>query len=242
MTVQSVVRDVCAVVGVRPPPGSIFLLPTQDRTMWEMVQLANEMAQRIAYNTREWQALREIAVFPGDGGTVAFDLPANWQRMLKTSEIYSTAQPTLPLTFISDPDEWLTDEMNGWTDPGGAWTIYGDQLHVRPAPAAGVQLKCWYLQKNCIALASGGYGDAFLADADTFRLPERLLKLGMIWQWKANKGGTYAEDIANYEDALTQVMGSDKPSPILVGRQTLSVAANASYPYPTPSAPETPYP
>jgi hypothetical protein len=31
--------------------------------MWEMVQLANEMAQRIAYNTREWQALREIAVF-----------------------------------------------------------------------------------------------------------------------------------------------------------------------------------
>jgi hypothetical protein len=58
----------------------------------------------------------------------------------------------------------------------------------------------------------------------------------MIWQWKANKGGTYAEDIANYEDALTQVMGSDKPSPILVGRQTLSVAANASYPYPTPRA------
>jgi hypothetical protein len=96
-----------------------------------------------------------LRFFPGDGSTTAFPLPANWQRMLKTSEIYSTAQPTLPLTFVSDPDEWLTDEMNGWTDPGGAWTIYGDQLHVRPAPAAGVQLKCWYLQKNCIALASG---------------------------------------------------------------------------------------
>jgi len=242
MTVQSVVREVCAVVGVREPAGSIFVLSTQDRTAWEMVQLANEMSQRIAYNTREWQNFRKLATLPGDGTTSAFDLPADWQRMLKTSEIYSTAQPTLPLTFVSDPDEWLVDEMNGYTEPGGAWTIYGNQIHVRPTPPVGTQLKFWYLHKNCVALTSGGYGDTFLADTDVFRLPERLLKLGMIWQWKANKGGTYAEDIANYEDALSTVAGSDKPAPILVGRVNLSVAANQSYPFLTPSAPETPYP
>jgi len=245
MTVQSVVKEVCAFVGVKPPASSIFVLPTEDRTAWEMVQLANEMAQRIAYNTREWQLFRKLATLNGDGVTLAFDLPPDWQRMLKTSEIYSSAQPTLPLTFISDPDEWLVRELNGFNDPAGSWIIYGNQIHVRPAPPVGVQLKFWYLHKYCITLGTsvgGGPSDVFLSDTDVFRLPERILKLGMIWQWKAYKGGAYAEDIANYEDALSTLSGSDKPAPIIVGRQTVSAAMNRSYPYPTPSAPETPYP
>jgi hypothetical protein len=245
MTVQSVVKEVCAVVGVRPPAGSIFVLPSQDRTAWEMVNLANEMAQRIAYNTRDWQKFRSLASLSGDGVTTAFDLPTDWHRMLLTSSIYSTAQPTMPLTFIDDPDEWLTKEMNGFIDPAGSWTIYGDQIHFRPVPPSGVLLKFWYMHKYCITLGSGvggGPSDVFLSDTDVYRLPERLLKLGMIWQWKANKGGTYAEDIANYEDALSTIAGSDKPSPIIIGRQNMSAAVNRSYPYPTPSAPETPYP
>ena len=45
-----------------------------------------------------------------------------------------------------------------------------------------------YLDKNCLSLTPGGYGDSFMADTDSFRLDERLLKLGMIWQWKAQKG------------------------------------------------------
>ena len=72
-------------------------------------------------------------------------------------------------------------------------------------------------------------------DADTFRLDERLFKLGMIWQWKANKGATYAEDLANYEDALSGSPGNDKPSPIIVGSQPISSDANIAYWGPTPA-------
>jgi hypothetical protein len=67
-----------------------------------------------------------------------------------------------------------------------------------------------YLDKNCVALKSGGFGDSFTDDADSFRLDERLLKLGMVWQWKANKGTSYAEDMGTYSDALG---GSDGPRP-----------------------------
>ena len=39
----------------------------------------------------------------------------------------------------------------------------------------------------------------------------------MIWQWKANKGVAYAEDMGSYSDALVNVAGADTPSPIIVG-------------------------
>jgi hypothetical protein len=91
-----------------------------------------------------------------------------------------------------------------------------------------------YIDKNCITLASGGFGDTFMSDGDSFRLDERLLRLGMIWQWKALKGSPYAEDMATFMDALTRAEGADKPAPILIDRMPSSVMT--AYPYPTPSS------
>jgi len=57
-----------------------------------------------------------------------------------------------------------------------------------------------------------------MSDADTFVLDERLLKLGMIWQWMANKGAAYAEPMGTYSDAILMAMGKDQPAPIMYGR------------------------
>jgi len=91
-----------------------------------------------------------------------------------------------------------------------------------------------YLDKNCVTLNGGGVSDAFLNDADSFRLDERVLKLGMIWKWKAQKGSPYAEDLSNYGDAIAVAQGHDSPSPIIVGRMPISASVRASYPLATP--------
>jgi hypothetical protein len=222
MTVQSVIREVCSFIGVRPPQGSVFLSPYVDRTAWEFVQLANEIAQRIAYNTRDWTALRNIedGVCVGDGITTAFNLPANYKRMLLTSNVWGSASTQQPMAFISDTDEWMRRRNANETNSWGEWMILGDKIHIHPVLAVGSTARFPYLEKSCVILNSGGYGDQFLIDADRFRLDERLLKLAMIWQWKANKGATYAEDLANYEDALAHAAGADKPSPILIDGQS----------------------
>ena len=257
MTVQTVVQEVCAVVGVRPPPGSIFLTPSQDRTMWEFVNLANEMVQRISYDVRDWTILRTLATLTGpgtvsaDGRESTFPLPAGYQRLLKSASLYRSANPLKPMQFISDSDQWLYRAIQGFgfINPWGEWTIYGGQLHIRPPLAAAITgppampaetVKFFYMRNTCVNLASGGVGTKFVADNDTWVLPDRLLRLGMIWQWKASKGGTYAEDIANYEDCLAMIAGSDKPGPIIVGGRAQT--GTVGYPYPTPDAPETPYP
>ena len=224
MTILSVVRSVCATVGVLTPT-SVFTNIAGNRTMQEMLDLANETAQGIAYDNRDWTFLKKTVALAGDsvwvppvvdppaagyftGGTTAFNLPADYKRMLLTSNVWRSSSTQTPLTFIPDMDEWMVRRADEWIAPQGEWTIYGGQIHIFPTlegpivppytPVTAAETAYFaYLHKNCVALSSGGYGNEFLNDADSFALDERLLKLGMIWKWKAQKGSPYAEDLSN---------------------------------------------
>jgi hypothetical protein len=228
MSILSVVREVARAVGV-PDTSSVFSNIAGNRTMQEMLVLGNEMAQRIAYDDREWTALKLNATLTGDGVTTDFNLPANYKRMLLTANVWRSTSTQIPMRFVPDTDEWMQRRAAHYLDGNGEWTIYGGQMHIFPAMGVGITATFVYLDKNCISLAGGGFGTEFLTDADTFRLDERVLRLGMIWQWKAQKGSPYAEDMGTYGDALTYIMGSDKPSPILAGKTAIytGVAATA---------------
>ena len=110
MTLLSVVKDVCATVGVLVPQ-SIFTNITANRTMQEMVACANEMAQRIAYDTRDWTRLKTTQTYAGDGVTTAFDLPVNYKRMLLTSNVWRSTSALVPMWFVPDTDQWLNHRL-----------------------------------------------------------------------------------------------------------------------------------
>jgi hypothetical protein len=139
------------------------------------------------------------------------------------------------LRFIPDQDEWTERALGGRADSYGEWIISRKNIYVRPPLAGTDTLVFSYLDKNCVGLASGGAGDVFMSDDDTFALDERVLKLGMIWQWKAQKGASYAEDMGTYGDALAYAMGHDSPAPILLGRKPISASATVAYPWPVPT-------
>jgi hypothetical protein len=320
MSLISVVQDVCAFVGVARP-SSIFAGLNGSRTQQELLALANEMAQRIAYETREWNKLKKSATLIGDGvldevtgimtGTEAFNMPADFQRMLKTAQVWRSTSAIQPMTFYPDMDQWLQRRALNYSSAWGEWTIYGGQMHIWPimrgpiaawqnshaynvgtlandpatnivwkalvahtsapsgtfAAARAANLSLWtstsvspvavtarftYLDKNCIfvgppptllaamplAPTPPAVGDAFTADDNSYRLSERLLKLGMIWQWKADKGSPYAEDMGTYSDALASESGADTPAPIIIGRMPISTAVNVALPWPSTWGPQ----
>jgi hypothetical protein len=114
--------------------------------------------------------------------------------------------------------------------------MIGGQMLFWPILGPGITATFAYLDKNCVALNSGGVSAAFHADTDTFLLDERLLKLGAIWQWKAQKGSPYNEDLGTYGDALAVASGHDSPAPILIDRKAISRTAAIAYPWPVPTS------
>lgn len=235
MTLLTVAQEVCALVGVHRLQ-SVFADINNQRTQQEMLGVANTVAQSIATDQREWTLLRLQHVITGDGVTEAFDLPENYLRMLLNTNVWRSTSTLQPMTFYPDIDEWLQRRAANYSNAWGEWIIYGGQIHIWPIVSASETVRFAYLDKNCVNLKSGGVARAFMSDEDTFRLDERLLRLGMIWQWKAFKGSPYAEDMATFMDALTNAMGADKPAPILIQRLPISLSVRSSYPYPTPSS------
>lgn len=226
MTLLSVCAEVAKVVGLDEPDA---VASSTDREYVELFSLANEMAERIArgYN---WQLLSRIHTLTGDGATEDFDLPSDYDRMLVKSQVWSSSLETA-LSPIGSLDRWLELDIQAFDFVVNAWIIYGGQMHIKPPMATGVTAKFFYQSNLIIAPSAGSNKAEFTADTDSFRLDEQLLKLGMIWQYKAYKGLSYAEDMVNYETLLARLATRDRGSRMLrVGPVRLPRDVKVAYP------------
>jgi hypothetical protein len=227
MTLLSVAQDVCKVIGLDPVPDAVA--SNIDREYVELLHVANEMAKRISRG-HEWQKLSVIHTLTGDGTTEDFDLPSNYDRMLVKAQVWSSDLETA-LSPITDLDKWLEMDVQSFDFVVNAWTLYGGQMHIKPALTTGVTAKFFYQSGAFVADVGGSYKTSFTADDDTFRLDEQVLKLGMIWQWRANKGLPYDEDMMNYEQALEREVVRDKGSKMIrMGKIRMPRDVRIAYP------------
>lgn len=226
MTILSTIEGVCKVVGLDVPTSA---LASTTREHVELVALANEMADRIAQG-HDWQSLKVLATITGDGSTESHSLPSDYARMLKKAQVWSSSLET-PLTPISDTDEWLGLDVQSFDFVINAWTIYGDQIHIKPALASAVTAKYFYVTNKIVTASDSTTQTTFTADDDTFRLSERLLTLGMIWQWRAHKGLPYQEDMETFEALKETLVSDDKGSRMMrLGKVRLPGDLTTSYP------------
>ena len=155
----------------------------------------------------------------------AFDLPANYKRMLLTSNVWRStstqhADDVHPRhRRVAATAALATHERRAWASGRCSAARSTSTRSLPVGDSRLLRLPRQELHRRWPAAASA---TAFMNDADSFRLDERLLKLGMIWQWKAHKGATYAEDMGTYGDALGYAMGHDSPAPIIIGRRPIS--------------------
>lgn len=228
MTILSAIQDAATVIGLAVP-STVF--GSSEREHVELGALANEMAQRIAFDSHDWSNLKTLKTLTGDGTTTSFALPTDYKQMLKDGHLWPSASPSSPLIHVTDTDEWLAMEIQGVTAVPSRWTIIGTNTIIKPAPANLATVKYYYLTNLIVDPAAGSNKALFDTDTDVFLLDERLLKLGIIWQWKANKGRPYAEEMATYETALAFRIGLDKgPNKLKIGKQRAPSDARIAYP------------
>lgn len=226
MTVLSAIQNVSASVAL-DRPDAVF--SSQEREHFELQVLANTCGLYIAKDY-EWQALKMVGVLMGDGVKTAFDLPDDYDRMLVKAELRSSRYITA-LTHITSSDQWLDMEIRQFNQIAGMWTLYGGHIHIRPAPAAGEEVKFFYMSKNWAKDSQATLKASFTQDTDAFRLSESLLELCLICKRRAQKGLPYAQDQDNYEDAKEKEIAKDQGSRIVsVGRMRGFRGAATVYP------------
>jgi hypothetical protein len=233
--VLAVIQDVCLKIGIAKPTA---VFGSTEREHEELAALSNEVAERICAD-HDWARLKRRKTYTGDGTTTSFDLPTDYDRMPDPQNVYSSNWTCGALRHVSNHDQWLFESVQATAGTVPAWTILDGQMQFNPAPASGEVLS-WYYMSNLYARTSGTeVGDLFPfdfpfefpdsatngsrkgifdLDSDFFQLDNRLLRLGMIWQWKADKGLPYAEDMQNYDRFVEKRMLKDGgPREIVVG-------------------------
>lgn len=175
-----------------------------DQISAEMVDLANEVAADIM-RSHDWRDLTKLHSLTGDGVTAAFPKPADFDRMTGDDEIGG-------YRALCGIDDWV-DATNGDYSGQGGWIILGGQFQFHPAISGTMRFA--YISNHVVTLADGSTSDQFSADDNEFRLDNRLLTLGLVWRWKAQKGLDYSEDMATYEIALAQAQTRDRGAYVL---------------------------
>lgn len=222
MSILSVCQE-AAIELSQTEPTTLF--STTDRFAKELRVQANKSAVAIM-KAYDWQALTKRGTVTGDGSAEEFDLPSDYDRMALKTNLASSAT-NLDLVKANDLDQWDYYHNHIGTTTPGYWMLLGGSLQVYPAPADGVIHSFYYISKNVVS----GDKPAFTTDADELVLPERLLTLSIIWRWRASKRLEYAEDMRNFEIAMSEETARDKGSRILiVGHQRTPYDLRIAYP------------
>lgn len=226
MTLLTVARDVGLKIALDQPSA---MVGATDRELVELLSCIQDTAQMI-FKAHDWQALKKIATYTGDGATEDFNLPSDYDRMLVKAKVWSDAI-SCPLSQVTDADQWLGMDMQNTDLVFGSWILYGGQIHIKNAMASGVTAKHWYMSNLIVKADNSSLKATFTADNDTFRLSERLLTKGSIYRWKLEKGQPYAEQMEDYEDLKEKLIVADKGARKISGSDRRPRDVDYPFPY-----------
>lgn len=202
MTILSVVQDVALAVGIERP---MALYGDTQRTSEELRAVARAAAERIIED-RDWLALSRSLEIIGSGAETRFALPADFDRFRMGAELYD-ASTGRAISRLSSPQQAAYAGVSPVAPSFARWRVQGRYVVVDPAPS--VALTGVYQSRYYAIDADGVAKETFTQDEDSFLLPEKLLRLCMIWMWKAQKGLPYGQDFDNFEAAVGEQYGRE---------------------------------
>lgn len=235
MTVLSACQS-AAVRLIGRKPQTVF--SSTEQTVVEIADLVTEVAVDIMKG-HDWQALTKIYQIAGDGSATSYPLPGDYDRMVLGQGVSDANSWFWNYTQVPDLDTWMKIQNGfylGVVAPGW-WMLLQGAFQFQPAPAVGATASVPYISKNFGLDKEGTPISAFAADTDTFLLDERLLTLGLIWRWRAQKRLEYAEDMQTYEIALSQAQARDK-GPLVIRSSSRRAPGNLAVGWPWTLGPD----
>lgn len=201
MTLLSMIGDVMQALG---NPAPQVVVSSTDTTVLELLAMANTSGKALAI-AYPWQEITKECVFTS---TAAYDQGAFNSDLVTDGDFNRLSNNTLwnrsqimqamgPVTGV----EWQSDVAFQAAAPMPKFRIWQNHLWLGPVgslPVAGYTWAFEYISSNWCQSAAGVGQSAWAADTDTGILSENLMKLDVLWRWKASKSLEYADDLENF--------------------------------------------
>lgn len=212
LSLLQIVQAACKRIGILSPNAAFG---STDQQIIQLVSLCEEEGQELAARY-PWQALQYEATFTTVAAqvqtavaavTTGFNYIVNdtiWNRTLRR-----------PVYGPNSEQEWQQKKAIQLNGPFNSFRIIQDAINFYPNPAAGQTCAFEYITKNWITTSIAGVSSVWTNDADTPKLDDQIIVLGLIWRWKQAKKLDYAEDFAKYERRVMDATTRDAGKPTL---------------------------
>lgn len=210
-TINSEVDDAAIECGLGLRTSS-WLGETSD-TAREFVRFIPAIARDLL-DRHDWSGASTEAMVGGPSAVTVWPRPANFNRLQRgDNAVYEISPNRRPVLPIAIDGAWR--EMTTW-GLAGAQRFYrrtaaGFEFY-QPLPANG-SIAIQYVTNNWIEGGKSAWDN--LADVPVF--PSQLIRFGLIYRWRRQKGMRYADEMAEYEAILARAIAEDRP------RRTISI-------------------
>lgn len=205
MSILSLIQSAAALVNVGVPA---LVVGNADPLVVQLLALAVEEQDELM-SQHEWSALTVTATPATTSGPLfSVPFPADYDRMVVGAVVYNATRVTR-LEGPTSPEDWQEITVRNVSLYPQRWRLKGGALQIWGA-APGETLSYEYISNAYVKSSLGTTKGTFTSDTDTLILPERLVKLGLVWRWKRAKGLDYAEDLNTYERQKERLLGADR--------------------------------
>lgn len=206
MSLLSLIADTCDLIGIARPTSVVSSTDQQVRQLLGLAKLeGDELAE-----SANWQALvnEHTFVTTATAAQTNTPVPDDLRAFLPDTFFNRTTarQVVGPIT----PQQWQI--LQARPVQGRVYLTFRQRegsFLMSPTPTAGETIAYEYISSYWVKSSAGVAKAAYTSDDDQTYLDEKLIKLGLVWRWKAAKGLPYAEDMETYERAVQKAAGED---------------------------------
>jgi hypothetical protein len=223
MSILTAVQDAMTLCG-QPQPSGVVSNP--DPTVLKFLAFAQLEAETTGSDFN-WRNLNIAMTLTGDGSTTLFALPADFERILQGQALWSQKYPSIPLQGPISSQDLLALKALPVMPVRPVWRLIGGQLEIWPALASAEIVNGEYRSTNPIVSGDGlTRKPRWTSDSDYALFPEIILRLGLIWRWKASKGLDYGEDFKSYQMEREKKSGHEAGGKIVRMTNTFSIGSD----------------
>lgn len=184
------------------------VIDNTDAQVQQLYGLADEIGEELAL-VHEWNDLTVDWSFTTTADPHAETRPADFGRLHLAGKVWRTNSLT-PLQGPINSSQWIYLKNHVAGNYPGYWRNFGGKLNIIGI-GTGEPINTEYVSKHWVRNA--GDTERFAAwqdDTDLALVPEKLIRLALMWRWKHAKGLEYAEDMQTYERQLELTIAADR--------------------------------